>query len=42
MVKFDGRLSRKIVAQPSVERLEIVSVWRIACSFMARDRFVED
>jgi hypothetical protein len=42
MVKFDGRLSRKIVAQPSVDRLAIVSVWRMADSFMVRDRFLED
>ena len=38
IVKFDGSLSKRIVAQPSVEKLAIVSVWKIAESFIVRGR----
>ena len=38
IVKFDGSLSKRIVAQPSVEKLAIVSVWKIAESFIMREK----
>ena len=38
IVKFDGSLSKRIVAQPRIEKLAIASVWKIAESFIVRGR----
>jgi hypothetical protein len=42
MVRFDGRLSKKIVACPNVEKPATASVWTIAESFIVREGFVEE